>query len=107
MANPTELSTFNSQPFNGLIFNDPLVEPVPVPVPEEPRVTGGGEGAGALQRFLRRLVELEGLGLIHIIGTGELLVLRGEGMIAIRGVGALEADDERTAIMLLLGLPGI
>ena len=54
----------------------------------------------------RRPVEREGLGLIHIVGTGDLMVLRGFGEILVRGVGALEAEMSDEALALaLLGIP--
>ena len=81
-------------------------------VAEEPAQQGGsGSGAGLVTtRRRRRLrkVALEGFGLVSILGTAELTIqpeLAGAGAIVIKGAGVLEADDERTAVMLLLGVP--
>ena len=86
-------------------FSSGFASSAPVaPVPSG----GGGTGVGVWlgDPVRRRSVDLEGLGLIHIVGTAELLVLRGFGEILLRGIGALEAEmsDEAEALALL-GIP--
>ncbi len=71
------------------------------PVAEPPAVARGIP-APLRQRFRRlRADERAGLGLIVIVGTGELTILRGVGSIRITGAGAMEADDELTVLGLL------
>ena len=92
------------------VYLAPLTAPAAAAEPEPEAVVSGGGGVPMLPRLRLRPVELEAFGLLMIEGTGDLAVERsiaGAGPIVVVAYADLEADDERTAVMLLLGVPGV
>ena len=103
-----ELFEVERQPARRSVYLAPLtaVEEAVEEPETEPEVL---RGVPVLPRFRRlRPVDLEGYGEISIVGTGELTVGRaiaGAGPIILIAHADLEMDEERTAVMLLLGVP--
>ena len=95
-------------PLPQAVYLAPLTKAIAEP---EPEVVSGGGGVPSLPKMRRlRPVYLEGYGELIIEGTGELTVGRaiaGAGPLVLIANADLEADDERTAVLLLLGVPGV